>query len=120
MVRPVLFTDELVIKAMEEHFHSKGFASVSAVSSELGMSRVYLSQRLKKMELDGAITPEQRKEWANTASRAQLQRAQTAETPKNKKLNITLTPENYEWLKVQENSASETINGLVVKARTAG
>ena len=117
MVRPVLFTDEIVINAMEEHFQTKGFASVSAVSSELGMSRVYLSQRLKKLEHDGVITPEQRKEWANANSRAQLQRAQTADTPKNKKLNITLTPENYEWLKLQEHSSSETINGLIAIAR---
>jgi len=119
MGRQIQFTDEMVIEAMEEAYQEWGFASVSAVSLKMGMNRVYLSQRLKKLEIEGVIDPEQRKQWANAASRAMLERAQSAPSIKNKQLRVTVTPENYEWLKLHQNNASETINGLINIAREA-
>ena len=96
---------------MEEHFIRYGFSKVSAVAEELGMHRVYLSQRLTKMSKEGVITPEQLEEWRNPAARSQAKGASTT------RVTVRLTPENYEWLKNQPHGASETINGLINMCR---
>lgn len=111
MARPVQYTDADVVAAMEEHYIKYGFAKVSAVAEAMGMNRVYLSQRLSKMSKAGTITPEQLDEWRNPAARSQAHGAS------NIRLNVRLTPENYEWLKNQPNGASETINGLINMCR---
>ena len=107
MGRPVKFSDEAVIAAMEEHFIRHGFTKISAVADELSMSRVYLSQRLNKMVAQGAITSEQLNEWRSPASRSR------AKGTTNVRINVRLTPENYDWVMNQPNGASETINGLI-------
>ena len=96
---------------MEEHFIRHGFAKVSAVAEEMGMNRVYLSQRLSKMAKEGTITPEQLEEWRNPAARSQASGASTT------RVTVRLTPENTEWLKSQPHGASETINGLINMCR---
>ena len=111
MPRPVQFTDAAVIAAMEEHYIRHGFVKVSAVAEEMGMHRVYLSQRLTKMSKEGVITPEQLQEWRNPAARSQANGASTF------RVTVRLTPENYGWLKSQPHGASETINGLINMCR---
>lgn len=111
MGRPLKFTDEAVIASMEEHFIRHGFTKISAVADELGMSRVYLSQRLNKMVARDVITPEQLDEWRSPASRSR------AKGSTNVRITARLTPENYDWLMNQPNGASETINGLINMSR---
>lgn len=111
MSRPVVFTDESLIEAMQEAYSTHGFAKVSSVAANLGMSRVYLSQRLTRMVRKGTLTSEQLHMWRNPAARSQANGAS------NRRLAVRLTPENYEWLKTQPYGASEIINGLINKSR---
>ena len=117
MGRPEVYTDKFLVDSMESHYKKFGYAKVSSVAKEIGMHRVYLSQRISKMLTMKTISQEQYERWRTPASRAQDNRAQPGKEEGNKKMNITLTPENYKYLSDLPEAASTTINGLINKVR---
>ena len=115
MGRKQVFSDEVLIEAMTARYEKYGFANVTAVAEELGMHRVYLSQRITALAKQHKISPQTLRLWRSAGSRAQAARINGARS--NRQVNITLTPENYAWLKAHKSSISQMINGLVTKAR---
>jgi len=111
MARTEKFSDEFLIGMCEDRYEKKGLVNITELAGAIEMSRVHLSNRISKMVKMGKISEERYRLWTGPASRGQASRH--ADMPKNKKMNITFTPENYKYLKSRDVAASEYVNSLV-------
>jgi len=89
-----------LIKRAEAHYSRQGFVKWSDLASELGVSRQRILQMMQIAIGLGHITADDLERYRSVASRSKLarQNEEMRRDLKRRHVQLTLTPENYEWL----------------------
>lgn len=89
-----------LIKRAEAHYSRQGFVKWSDLASELGVSRQRILQMMQRAIGLGHITRSDLDRYRSVASRSKMarQNKELRRDLKRRRMQITLTPENYEWL----------------------
>lgn len=89
-----------LIKRAEAHYSRQGFVKWSDLASELGVSRQRILQMMQIAISLGHITADDLQRYRSVASRSKmaLQNKEMRRDLERCRMQLTLTPENYEWL----------------------
>lgn len=89
-----------LIKRAEAHYSRQGFVKWSDLASELGVSRQRILQMMQIAIGLGHITADDLDRYRSVASRSKmaLQNKEMRRDLERCRMQLTLTPENYEWL----------------------
>lgn len=89
-----------LIKRAEAHYSRQGFVKWSDLASELGVSRQRILQMMQSAIGLGHINADDLDRYRSVASRSKMarQNKELRRDLKRRRMQITLTPENYEWL----------------------
>lgn len=112
---------DLITRA-EAHYDRQGFVKWSDLASELGVSRQRILQMMQAAIGFGHITSDDLERYRSVASRSKATQQNTEKRRDLERLRIqlTLTPENYEWLvaALESGSYGTTRNDLINIALT--
>lgn len=112
---------DLITRA-EAHYDRQGFVKWSDLASELGVSRQRILQMMQAAIGFGHITSDDLERYRSVASRSKATHQNTEKRRDLERLRIqlTLTPENYEWLvaALESGSYGTTRNDLINIALT--
>lgn len=112
---------DLITRA-EAHYDRQGFVKWSDLASELGVSRQRILQMMQAAIGFGHITSDDLERYRSVASRSKAAHQNTEKRRDLERLRIqlTLTPENYEWLvaALESGSYGTTRNDLINIALT--
>lgn len=111
-----------LIKRAEAHYSRQGFVKWSDLASELGVSRQRILQMMQIAIGLGHITTDDLERYRSVASRSKmaLQNKEMRRDLERCRMQLTLTPENYEWLVAacESGSYSTTRSDLINTALT--
>lgn len=113
-----------LLERCERHYATQGFVKWIDLATELGTSRQLILQKLQRAVCRGLISPADLDRYRSTAARTRLGRTNEDIRRANDRLRVqvTLTPDNHQWLRAQVQSRPGTttgdlINGLLTRAR---
>lgn len=121
--QPELPLEELVA-VFERLYERSGFVKWAEVAELTGLSQSNVSKRIQTAVRRGDLPPETVERWRSLTARRRI----TAENAKAKnrralgRIEITLTPDNFEFVKQQctkhSGNMTEIVNGIINAART--
>jgi predicted DNA-binding protein YlxM (UPF0122 family) len=119
---PTVSFDE-VRKVCECFYERDGYVSWALVAKAFGVSRQAIQARVKSAVTSGTLDPATYERWLSVSSRRAVtrERREAARAEEKLTVTITLTPENWRWLRTEcalrNATNSDLINGLINKAR---
>lgn len=115
---------ETIVSVCEELYARSGFVKWTEVAERVGLDNGTIHKRFKDAIKRGDLTPETVERWRSLTARRRI----TAENAKAKnrralgRIEITLTPDNFEFVKQQctkhSGNMTEIVNGIINAART--
>lgn len=115
---------EAIIAVCEELYTRSGFVKFTEAAQRLGLQDGTLHKRFRDAIARGDLSPETVDRWRSLTARRRI----TAAARKAKharstgRIEVTLTPENFEYVKAQcakhNGNMSEIVNGIINIAKT--